>query len=253
MNIVLNEKAYAEQALQANDLGNSPFETISRVARYYYGNGYKKKEISGLIEDFILRCDPRFNLVRWQNMIDLSVAISDKYPLINIDGVNITEAEIKRVKQLEGVIRQRLMFTLLCLAKYGNSVNPMNNNWVNQADKDVFAIANIKTTRKRQSLLINDLWNSEYIGYSKVVDNTNLNVKIINEDSPTALFISDFRNLGNQYRQYCGEDYIKCQCCDLVIRRKSNVHKYCSECAADMNRKLTFANWQQDEFLSKNQ
>ena len=44
-NIVLNEKACAEYALENLILGSKPTETLGRVARYYYSIGYKKKEI----------------------------------------------------------------------------------------------------------------------------------------------------------------------------------------------------------------
>ena len=235
-NIVLNEKACAEYALENLILGSKPTETLGRVARYYYSIGYKKKEIGSLLEDFMLKCDPTINIVKWQATIDKQVNSADKYELIDISGVEITQSEIDKIQQIEGKLLQRLMFTMLCLAKYGNAINPNNNNWVNRKDKEIFSLANITLTTKRQSLLINDLWTMQYIGYSRVVDNININVKIVDNESPTVLYISDFRNLGNQYMRYCGEKYIECECCGKVVKEKHGKQRDCTECATEIDR-----------------
>lgn len=235
-NIVLNERACAEHALESLCLGSKPVETLGRVARYYFSMGYKKKEIGGLIEDFMLKCDPSINIVKWQSTIDKLANMSDKYALFDIAGVSITLSEMEKIQSIDGKMLQRLMFTMLCLAKYGNAISPTNNNWVNKKDKDIFSLANITATLKRQSLMINDLWTKQYIGYSRVVDNININVKIVDNESSEVLFVSDFRNLGNQYMRYCGEKFIDCQCCGKVVRQNKNVQKYCNECAVEIDR-----------------
>lgn len=242
-NIVLNERAYAEDAIKNMSLGCKPTETLSRVARYYFGEGYRKQEINNLLEDFMLKCDPTVNIVKWQGTIDKIVKASDKYELIDIPGVFITKNEMKMIRQIKGKLLQRLMFSMLCLAKYGNAVNPSNNNWINRKDKEIFSLANIVISTKRQSLMINDLWTLDYIGYSKVVDNVNINVKIIDDESPVELFVGDFRNLGNQYMRYCGEKYIECQSCGVVIKPTKNVQKYCKECAIEIDRQKAITRW----------
>lgn len=236
MGIILNERACAEQALETLSLGNKPVETLGRLAKYYYSEGYRKEQIGGLLEDFMLKCDPTISIVKWQDAIDRQVSNADKYPLIDIKGIDITQSEIERIKALDGKIRQKLMFTMLCLAKYGNILHPANNNWVNKKDKEVFSLANITITTRRQSLYINDLWSAGYVGFSKVVDNINLNVRIVDNSSETALTITDFRNLGNQYLRFAGEKYFECQCCGLVVKKKSDKQKYCTACAVEVDR-----------------
>lgn len=248
-NIVLNERACAEYALDNLSLGAKPIETLGRVARYYYSIGYKKKDIGSLLEDFMLKCDPAINIVKWQAAIDRQVSNADKYELIDISGISITRAEIDKIQQIDGKLLQRLMFTMLCLAKYGNAVNPKNNNWVNKKDKEIFSLANISLTTKRQSLMINDLWTMQYIGFSRVVDNININVKIIDDSSPTVLYISDFRNLGNQYMRYCGEKYIECECCGKVVKENHGKQHYCNECAIEIDRQKSLERYYKSQIL----
>lgn len=240
INIVLNERVYAEEAINNLSLGNRPAETLGRIAKFYYSEGYKKREIGPLLEDFILKCDPSANIVKWQRVIDQQVNSADRYSLIDIPGISITKSEILKIQSLKGKLLQRLMFTMLCLAKYGNAISPTNNSWVNKKDRDIFRLANIAVTTKRQSLMINDLWTAGYVGYSNVVDNINLNVKIVDDDSPEEILITDFRELGYQYSRYCGENFTECESCGRLIKESTNGRrKFCKECAIDTNRQKT--------------
>lgn len=242
MEIVLNEKQWAEDAIAASSLGNKPSETIGRLARYYHEMGYKKGETFKMLEEFMIRCDPNINIVRWQPIIDGSIKHAWKGSLIQIDSIKITQGELDAIAKLQGVLRQRLMFTLVCLAKYGNAVNPRNNSWVNREMRDILALANIRTAVRRQSLLFNDLWREGYIGFSNIIDNINVNVKILDEVGSPVMRIDDFRNLGNQYMQHIGDGYMECQHCGLIIKRNSSRQKYCKDCSVDINIQKTVEN-----------
>lgn len=233
--IVLNEKEWAKGAIDSLSLGKKPFDTIVRVAKYYKSEGYRKSEIRRKVEDFMIRCQPRLSLVKWDGSISAAVNIAEKYPPICINGIAITEPEMKKIEQLPSLLQQRLMFAIVCLAKYGNAVSKNNGNWVNAEQKDIFALANVTLSSKRQSLMINDLWQAGYIGYSCLVDNTNLSVKIL-EEGDVAMYVDDFRNLGNQYMRYHGGDYFECECCGLVLKvTNTSAHqKYCKECAGEI-------------------
>lgn len=210
---------------------------IGRLAKYYYAQGLKKGAIRNKIEEHMLRCDPMINTVRWQDVIDSMIKGAAKYPLVEIDKIVITRSEMDAISKLDGSLRQRLMFALLCLAKYGNAVRPSNENWVNHESRDIFSMANIVLTAKRQALMINDLWQAGYVKYSRVVDNVNLCVQIVDDESEPVFEITDFRNLGNQFRAYTGDNsYFPCQNCGAYVKRKSNAQKYCAACAEDVNR-----------------
>lgn len=243
INIVLNERDYAERMLEIRSLGQNPASTISKIAKYYHAEGYKRSEIERNLELFMVRCDPNINIVKWQGAIDYAVKSSSKYPLLDIDYIGITDSELKKIALLKKKMQAKLMFTLLCIAKYGNAVNPNNNNWVNYSDRDIFSMANIIITSHRQSLMMNDLMNAGYIKFSKVVDNVNTNVKIVDYDSPTVLKITDFRDLGNQYMRFLGDRYFECKCCGRVVKQKNNAQKYCASCASEMNNKKTLENY----------
>lgn len=196
-----------------------------------------------MLEEFMIRCDPTINVIRWQLVIENSIKYAQKGNLINIQPISITKKEIGMIGELPGLLLQRLMFTLLCLSKYGNAINPKNNSWVNRDVREILSLANVKVTVKRQSLLFNDLWNAGYIGFSNIIDNINVSVKIIDDSNDeVAMQIDDFRNLGNQYMMHIGDGYMICKHCGVVVKRNAPNQKYCKECAVDINIQRTIEN-----------
>lgn len=244
MSIVLNEKEYAIKKLEECTLAPKPLETLGRVARYYRSEGYSKAEIRPLLETFMLKCDPGINIVKWQDAIDRQVKDTDKYGLIELESIPITKRELAICDSLDGKQMRRLMFTLICLAKYANATNEQNTCWVNRQDKEIFKLANVVTSVKRQSFMLNDLRSAGLIRFSRKVDNININVLCVDEFGAAVMHISDFRNLGYQYMRYCGEPYFECACCGIVVKRSSNAQKYCHDCAIDINRQKARVSYQ---------
>lgn len=237
MSIVLNEREYVERMLDGCVLGVKPTETLSRIARYYFSvDGFNKSDVHAELEKFMLRCDPTINLVKWQETIDRIVKSATKFPLIHIDSIPVTKNEMAVCDSLDGIQSRRLMFTLICLAKYSDLVNEKNGGWVNRQDKEIFKLANVVTSIKRQSLMLNDFRSAGLIRFSRKVDNVNINVQCIDNDGVPVLKINDFRNLGYQYMRFHGGSYIECEECGLVIKKRSNAQKYCHDCAIDVNR-----------------
>lgn len=237
--IILNEKEWAENVLQNPAPRKSSAKVLRIIGRYYYNQGYPKSEIPSLLMNFSLRCGISVSVLRQRGIINWVVNNLDERKLIDIAGVPVTQAEMASVKGVDGKLKQRLLFTMLCLAKYWNCVNPNNNNWVNRKNEEIFRYANIAIDFKRQGTLMNQLWVEGLISFSRSVDNINIRVEIVNCDSPEELVITDFRNLGNQYKKYCGEPYLECEICGAVVRKMSNAQKYCPSCAREVNCRKT--------------
>lgn len=237
MTIVLNEHDWARECIETRNLGKKPFETLSRVAKYYLDKDYGKKEARKATEQFLLQCEPTASLPKWADTIELALNRALKYDAIQIDSIEITEPEMAKIDALEGKQIRRLAFTLLCLAKYWNLVNPNCDSWVNNKDSEIMRMANINTSIKRQSLMYYNLNELGMIQFSRRVDNTNVRVCFI-EDGDPVMTVTDFRNLGYQYLKYHGEPYFECANCGLVIKQNTTAGrklKYCRDCAAEVH------------------
>lgn len=237
MIIVLNEHEWAKERIDTRTLGGKPFETLTRVARYYLDNEYSKKDTRRALETFLLQCDPTVSIPKWDDTLDYALNKAVKFDSIQIDSIDITDTEIKKISKLEGKQLKRLAFTLLCLAKYWNTVNPNCGGWVNNKDTDIVRMANINTSIKRQSMMYHKLNELGMIQFSKRIDNTNVKVCYISEGKPV-LKITDFRNLGYQYLKYCGEPYFECTNCGITTKinnpQAGAKQKYCKECSVEV-------------------
>lgn len=241
MSIVMDEYAWAEQAINNRDLGRRPTETLRRVSRYYAANHYSKRDIRRLLDEFMLQCDPSVNLSTWSDILDRFAKSSDRYDLIRLESIHITNKELETVAALRGTQLRRLAFTLLCLAKYWDAAHSNNNHWVNTPDKEIIQMANINTSIRRQSLLFGQLRDAGLLRFSKKVDNLNVQVLFIDDTGDIEMEISDFRNLGFQYLMHYGAPYFVCENCGLVTRAKENwtgrPQKYCEDCATSVHMK----------------
>lgn len=237
MGIVLNEREAAITSLQEHNLGDDPLETLGRIARYYRAEGYKKPEILNLMEIFLVRCNEDVVLPNWKNTLNAKIKETDWRKLVEIDSIHITQNEIEMCDAMSTIQKQRLLFTLICLAKYRNAVRGRETNWINYPNTEIFKLANIVTNSNRRDLMLNDLYNAGLIHFNSKVDDISINVSCVDSDGESAIEISDFRNLGNQYMRFVSDGYMECQSCGAVIKKMSNVHRFCKLCAAEEHRR----------------
>lgn len=237
MDIVLNEVAWAENALNEKVLGKRPSETLGRVAKYYIHTiGKSQRDTRAELEKFLIACDPYASIVTWDKALDRAVKYGAKYPPVVIDKIDIMESEISIIDSLDSTQIRRLAFTLLCVSKYMKAVNPDMDYWVSTPDKDIMRLANINTSIKRQSMMYGKLRDAGLIRFSKRVDNLSIRVLFASDSGKVCMEVSDFRNLGNMYMMRTDHRYYKCECCGLVCKEKDTKtrgrkRKYCAECA----------------------
>lgn len=236
MSLILNEVEYAENIIAGSDLGKSPATALRYVARYLSQvRGCKRPEVRKKIEQLLIQREPFLPLLKWEPILDSIAKGADKYPLIVLDGIDITEDEMRCIRSYGGAQRQKLSFTLLCAAKYWNAVRSTNNNWANTPDKDIMKMANISPTIEKQCELYRSLRDDGLLQFSKRVDNLNVRVTFVMDNSPVVLHVTDTRNLGNQYSAYWGGPYFQCEHCGLTVRRTGNAQKYCKACAEEVH------------------
>lgn len=233
--IILNEREYAENCLQNGYVDIKPFNTLSILAKYYYHHcGFRKRKITSLLLDYLAKHYPRYELneFSWQSTVEKIASNAGKYSLFEISGIKITKTEMEVIKSIHNKVLERLMFTMLCLAKLGNEKNPKNNGWVNADSKDIFGCARISCKANEREIKIGKLWQRGLLEFSKRNDNLNCRVTFIDNESDEVLFVSDFRELGYEYLAYNGENFIRCAECGVLTRgNKAGTKKYCRNCA----------------------
>lgn len=244
MVVVLNEREYAEDLLREDVTWRTAGHALHYIAKLYFSKGYQKEQVKEKLDDFLLSHMDGYNRVLDEDLIQQAIALSKGKQLVELDGVIITKAEIEKIQALDGKPMQRLMLTLLCLAKYHVAINEKNSYWVTEDTRDIFRMANVSANVKKQNEMICELHNLGYVGFAslKKIDNLNIHVLIAEEDYPQELFVDDFENIGLEWNQYCGKPYIKCECCGKKVVRTGRRQKYCRKCAKSINIEKTAQN-----------
>lgn len=233
--IVVNEYEYALMRLKNKDIGDDIWTTLNILAKYYRSQGLKKHAICVELQNFLEIAYPKYILGKryWIETIEKTVTKTANEKLFESDGVWVTESEWEKIQSLENKSLRKLAFALLCIAKINNQKREYNNNWVNTILEDIFKSANLSGNMDSKLDKLGDLIRSGFTEFAKRIDNLNLKVLFIDEESEKKYLVSDFRNLGNEYLYLLGENYIRCAECGKVIKNNKNgTKKYCSECAA---------------------
>lgn len=233
--IVVNEYEYALMRLKNKDIGDDIRTTLNILAKYYRSQGLKKHAICVELQNFLEIAYPKYILGKryWIETIEKTVTKTANEKLFESDGVWVTESEWEKIQSLENKSLRKLAFALLCIAKINNQKREYNNNWVNTSLEDIFKSANLSGNMDSKLDKLGDLIRSGFTEFAKRIDNLNLKVLFIDEESEKKYLVSDFRNIGNEYLYLTGENYIRCAECGKVIKNnKYGNKKYCSECAA---------------------
>lgn len=196
------------------------------------------------LKEYVLQCGEQPTLNLWSDMIDSAVKQAGKRKAVVIDYIPVSSEELKRIDILPGTQLRRFAFTLLCLSKYFDIVKPNNDHWICLDHKDIMKLANIKTSIKRQAVMMKQLEDSGYLLFPKKVDSISMKV-LYQSPSDEDLLITNFKNLGYQYLKYKGEPYFECENCGTTVKindpNAKKKQKYCIECAAKIKIEQTLA------------
>lgn len=230
MRLLLNEVKEAERIIDSDSLGIKPIEALPLLARYCRQTlALTPKETrttltKWLEEQFVNNVEDD-----WGEFIDKLIASAKKYPLLQVDELVVTKAEIEKIQTLKKKTHQKLAFVLLVLAKYGNAKSPKNNNWVLTQQYKVFQSARVVGDSRWRTL--REIWEAGLIEFAQKVDNINVRVTFIDEDSESVIRVTDLRELGYQYLRFIGEDFVECQECGVLVRKTVHNKRYCKDCA----------------------
>lgn len=241
--IILNEREFAEECLQTLETDIDTYSTLMILAKYFFSYGYKDEEVYDRLINFLVdsqSVEYAGSKQYWENTCESIVKKAVKYPLLEIDGVWVTHKEFEEIKKISNSPLERLAFTLLCLAKYSKEKN--GTYWVNFGYKDIFSMARVTCKADDRVIKVRDLILRGYLSLAKQIDNLSLKITFADEDTTEFseengdLFVSDFRELGYEYRKYRGENFIRCAECGILTKGGvRNSKRYCSKCAGKNN------------------
>lgn len=240
--VVLNETKEAERIILKGEVGKKPTSTLFLLSRYYrQKENLSKQEIVHKLNDFMYENYKNYNPALWEDIIENVANKSRKYPLREINSIEIFQSELDIISEIKSIKYEKLLFVMLCFAKLYNMLSETNNGWVNTDIKDIYKIARVNVKHKNDKFLyLNDLEKLGLISFSSKNDNLNLKVNFIGEPDNTILKITDFRELGYEYLNFIGEGrFEKCKSCKKLFKKNSNNMNYCNDCQREITKTKT--------------
>lgn len=232
MNLILNEKEFALTCLDYNTYeANNIWRTLEIIAQYYYQyQGFRKVKITSLLIDFLNKSYPPYqkNKRKWDDACAVIARRTGGKPLLEIEGVWLTEKELEIINGINNKIIARLAFTMACIAKMNNARNPKNNGWINLDAKYIFNAAHV--CQKSRDLRLNEMKELGLIELPKKVNNCNIRVCFLDESgSDNTYFIADFRELGLLFQREFQENK-KIGICSRCGRYYIKSGEFCADC-----------------------
>lgn len=244
LNTILNEKEYIEEHIKNKDLGDSPKYTLQLAARYYYSLGKKESEILEQLRLLIKECNPlsyEHQLEAYRDELQEIVKNAAVRPLTSVQGVGVTQKEIDAIQSLNNKKLERLAFTILVLGKLSQIKNPENEGWLNTTDtRGIFTCAKVDVGAYERDYMIGDLRKAGLIQTPIKIGTLNYRPTFIDMESQSVLFVTDMRELGNEYRLFTKDgNYLRCPDCGRLVRTTKKFKgktKYCKACAKERQR-----------------
>ena len=149
MPVVLNEKKQAEYIIEKGEVGNKPTSTLFLLAKYYrQKENLNKEQTFNKLNEFMESNYKNYNSATWEDIIEDISKKANKYPLREIDYIEISQSEIEIIRNICNIKYEKLLFAMLCYAKLYNKISDKNNGWVNTDIKELSRVARV-TVRYR--------------------------------------------------------------------------------------------------------
>ena len=240
MKIELKQRTKIENILESGNLGDKPKSSIGLLARYYIEQGKDKQEIISILDDFLNKNLKEYNTVVWSKDLEKVVknAIKFNKPIVELESVTLTKDEIKAIKDIPNIVKQKVLFSYIVYYKVLEKMNKATDGWISETYRaDVFKESNTGYKGFKQLDLIRELVELGYMENAKGGLNNSFRLLYIKEETPenpVEMTIDDFRELGLQWMEYNKDKKIKCcEVCGIRFKPKSNRQKMCKQCSDD--------------------
>jgi len=227
--LIFDEKKAAEEILQNGFSSFMSNKDLGILAKYFKYLGKNKIQIRKSLIEFCEKYNPEFNEVLSREKINNAINSSDKFGLRLPVIINITESELKSIKNIENYNRQKILFVMLVIAKYAKYSGTRykakkesiydDNFYVNEKTTSILKMAKVNINKIDRRKVFVDF---NKLGIIKPTYGGGFQIMIVDELSPISLTITDMDDMIDFYPFYCE----KCG----KLAEKSKRHNYCEEC-----------------------
>jgi ribosomal protein S8 len=241
MDMICDELKYAESLIE--NVSVKLFKRdISILSRYFRHLGYTEEQIVNQIFEWCER-HVGFNRLMSEEWVYTTIDNSKKFGLRLPKPVAITKNEITKIRELKNYRYEKIIFTLLVLAKYYKITDPSKNpNIQNKKYYYTIKFSSLlrlaHTSQKKDENILHILYKGGYIVDTNKLHNYLITFTDMDDDSEIYLIIGDIENAVSFYKSICiecGKEFEKTnsrrQLCDVCIEKKKEFKlSHCENC-----------------------
>lgn len=241
-NVIFNEKRDIENIINS---GSVTIETVNRVitsmAKYnLHILGMNDEDNKANIHQWLKKYYSAYVETAYYAIINSKVKQAHEYDLIYSDELLIYQPELDIISKLDNVRMEKVVFTLLCVAKLQRNIFHYQNGKYKMALTNIFKLARVHIQSTKRDLFMHELLKMGLISAPFTVDGQERWVNCICEEGDPILTVSeqDFDELAYLYLNWKNKGgYTRCQKCGKLIKQsKTKPRKYCEECGKDVER-----------------
>lgn len=231
-------------------------EMILLLKHYRWELGYGEQKMRKNLIEFCYEHDCEFNEVRRGKTIRDSISVAMKYNFITSSPVFITQAEIDKIKTVKNFLYQKILFTILVIAKEmkfrENHANPSTliGYFISTEFFPTIRQMIITGSNKRSGISLKRLQYLKHefylLGLVEPTENNKLRINYANDQSDVVIVVEDVENPIKYYLDYCGGELTWCSTCGKEIIKTGNKKMMCADCFKEERHKYQ-VNWMREK------
>lgn len=234
--IILNEELYAKNLiLGKNTELTSPMKKIGYISRYNFHVLKKNdKENYDSVVSWMSLHQKNFEESSYSNAISRAIQYAKKHPFYVVEGVNITKNELQTVKSLDDIRKEKILFVLLCMAKFQMLAFGYTDGLVKYNITELCKMARVSISADEREYILHDILVKGLISCPKKNDTNCLFINFIEENGENEFCLSeiDYQELAYRYLKWKNKSgFRRCITCGRLFLSKypSKKCKICNE------------------------
>ena len=234
--MILNEEKFAKDVLtgQRDDV-KSIKQKIDLIARYNHHvlNKNSDDSYSSIIK-WLEKHQDIFSEQGYSNIISDCIKKAAKKPFYHMDSVKFTKKEMDLVAAQDNLRYEKILFTLLCMAKVQKVSHGFDNGLISYNITELFKTARVSVPVDERENILHEFLKLGLIGLPFKNDTKCLFVKFVDEsedDVVLELNEQDCGELAYAYIKYTGVSKIsRCSKCGKLIKKSAKFGDMCKGC-----------------------
>lgn len=240
MTMILNEELYVKNLLLGKNKDvRSAIEKIGYITRYHMHVLNKDDDVNySDTVSWMQKHQDNFVESFYSSAISKAIKSAKKRPFFHVDSIKITKSELDKIKSLDNLRAEKVLFVLLCMAKQQAISMGFTDGLVRYKLTEVCNMARISVPAEDREYILYNILKAGLLECPKKNNTECLWVKFIDSSDDVELNLNeaDCKELAYVYLKLRGESKFKrCTSCGRLMQSKNSGDKctYCEHSNVD--------------------